>query len=54
MVGFHGSFLFRPISAKIENSTSNILDFIFCFSDLESNNLLEEEDEEEEEITNPS
>ena len=24
-------FLFRPISAKIENSTSNILDFIFIF-----------------------
>ena len=31
VVGFHGSFLFRPISAKIENSTSNILDFIFIF-----------------------
>ena len=31
VAGFHGSFLFRPISAKIENSTSNILDFIFIF-----------------------
>ena len=31
MAGFHGSFLFRPISAKIENSTGNILDFIFIF-----------------------